>query len=448
MEAFAIEFKASLHIDTIYPANEKQFHKTRFEVLSNSKSFLQIGKYLRKYKRKRFNADTNTVRYFDCQRELLHIKPSANGRGNNLSLALVGDLMWIGKASPTFVSENVLAYLDTFDVVFGNLETPIDSLKRVPNLLPDYLTYNSHPTLINAFKSPTRNTNVFTAFSLANNHALDRGASGVLNTITLLNSLGIEHTGVKEWDSKAKHYLTIEQNGIRIGIYSATYGLNFSKQEDLIKVKNNQIKGISPPDSLELDISEICIVIRQMINDSIDLKIINLHWGFEFELYPDVFIQKIARQIVLAGADIILGGHPHVFQPMETIYLNDYKNPFYICDNPFLCSARLTDSTGKARKALVIYSLGNFVTRMYTPSCKIGAIASLSIFKDFETLLTDWHINTIEFVYNYVPTFPGKRHKLMLYNEFENQYLLNPKRKNIKIKTEAELMIEHIGKKQ
>ena len=61
---------------------------------------------------------------------------------------------------------------------------------------------------------------------------------------------------------------------------------------------------------------------------------------------------------------------------------------------------------------------------------------------------TDWQFNTTEFVYNYVPTFPGKRHRLMLYSDYKNQYLLKPTRKNIKIKTEAGLMIEHIGKKQ
>ena len=91
--------------------------------------------------------------------------------------------MWIGKAHPHYVSEVVVDHLHAHDIVIGNLETPIDVHRRVPNLLPDYLTYNSNPNLLSAFVNPANGRLPFSLLSLANNHALDRGVDGILNTM-------------------------------------------------------------------------------------------------------------------------------------------------------------------------------------------------------------------------------------------------------------------------
>jgi poly-gamma-glutamate synthesis protein (capsule biosynthesis protein) len=257
----------------------------------------------------------------------------------------------------------------------------------------------------------------------------------------LLDRLGIAYTGV----STAKHprkYLCLEQHGVKIGIYAATYGLNFESRYDPTKVLVNQLKGLAPPDRSAICLNEIVEVLEKMKNDGINLKVISLHWGYEFELFPDPLVQELARRIVLAGADVIVGSHPHVPQPVEIFYLNHYNDA---SETTGPCPVRLTDQTGIARKAVVFYSLGNFVTRMYTPMCQAGVIASISVFKENATGITDWAFNEMAFVYNHVPLFPGRKHKLMLLADYHdrNLHLLSMKRK-IRFLHETNFIMRHI----
>jgi poly-gamma-glutamate synthesis protein (capsule biosynthesis protein) len=424
---------------------EKRFHYTRYEGLPKNRAVLEIFRYLKKYKNKRPHANQSTKLYFQCQRST--VKGQANqtyADGNNLSLALFGDLMWVGKVSSNYVSNDIINYLCNHDMVFGNLETPIDKNRRVPNLLPDYLTYNSSPTLLDAFTCPETGVSPFTVLSLANNHVLDMGTEGVLNTMQLLDDMGIKHTGVSPKMSQTKKYLTLEKKGIKVGFYAATYGLNFDKPEYRSVIDVNQLSGIAPPDSSKINISEIQDVITSMKAEHVDFIIISMHWGYEFELYPDPLIQKIAHLIVQAGADLIVGSHPHIFQPVEIVYINDYNHNI-VPDIKHSCQLTISDEWDKPRKAMIFYSLGNFVSRMYTPSCQIGVISSIMLFKNPETLVTDWVLNNSQFVYNVVPTFPGKKHRIMFYNEFRDRYLIKPTNRNRKIREEAEFMIRHLG---
>jgi poly-gamma-glutamate capsule biosynthesis protein CapA/YwtB (metallophosphatase superfamily) len=395
----------------------RPYHLTRFEGLSTGKAITQTGKYLKKYKRKRFNYEHATTHYFDCKEHpipLIRVSPDS---GTAISLAITGDMMWIGKAAPGYVCEKVLDYLGSFDLVFGNLESPIDTTRRAPNALPDYLTYNSNAELLTSFHNPKTRRNLFDVVSLANNHAFDRHAQGLLNTIELLDRLGIAYSGASIPDVHHK-YICIERNGIKIGIYAATYGLNFEKRYDPTKVQVKQLSGLAPPEPGKTDLEEIKSVLTEMEHDKMDLKMISLHWGYEFELFPDPLVQEVARRIVIAGADILVGSHPHLFQPVETYYINNYNDGLEE-ENP--CPIRLTDTTGIARKAAVFYSLGNFVTRMYSPLCQTGVIASIDVFKENTAGKTDWSFNEMAFVYNHVPFFPGRKHKLMFLSDYHDK---------------------------
>jgi poly-gamma-glutamate synthesis protein (capsule biosynthesis protein) len=425
--------------------HEKRFHYTRYEGLPKNRAVLEIFRYIKKYKHKRPYANQDIKQYFQCQKSIIKSHSNqVNPKSKNISLALFGDLMWVGKVSSNYVSGSIMNYLCNHDLVFGNLESPIDKNRRVPNILPDYLTYNSNPTLLDAFTDHETEGSPFTVLSLANNHVLDRGVEGVLNTMKLLDEMGIMHTGVFPKMYQGKKYLTLEKNGIKIGFYAATYGLNFDKPEYLSKIDVNHLRGIAPPDSLAIDQSEVQDVIASMKAEKVDFIIISMHWGYEFELYPDPLIQKVAHSIVQAGADLILGSHPHIFQPIEVVYVNGYAQT----DEPetkHLCPKNLNDEWGGPRKAVIFYSLGNFVSRMYTPSCQVGVISSITLHKNTETLVTDWYLNNSQFVYNVVPTFPGKKHRLMFYNEFRDLYLVKPTKRNRKIKEEVEFMIRHFG---
>ena len=425
--------------------HEKRFHHTRYEGLPKDRAVTEIIRYIKKYLYKRPYAHEHLRHYFQEQTEMVrsHTQDLTPDE-SSLSVALFGDLMWIGKAHPHYVSEVVVDHLHAHDIVIGNLETPIDVHRRVPNLLPDYLTYNSNPNLLSAFVNPANGRLPFSLLSLANNHALDRGVDGILNTMQLLDEMGVKHTGVFPKDTTGKRYATIVQKNIKIGIYAATFGLNFDKPEYRNSIEINRIPGIAPPDSAQKDMSSLENAISQMRAEGVDFVIVIPHWGYEFELYPDPIIRRVAHAMVEAGADLIVGSHPHIFQPTEVVYVNNYKAD-HAADFYDYQPSRMNDRHGNPRKTVIFYSLGNFVSRMYTPSCQIGVISSLTIEKNAETGATDWVLNGSRFVYNLVPTFPGKRHRLMFYDEYKDLYLLKPTKQNLRRKAEIEFMMNHFG---
>ena len=200
-------------------SKNNSYEDFRAEGLSLKEAMPSSVKYIRKYFQKKHSAPDSIVSFFKIQHEYLEfIKVSddvtidaveyENTEGELvlineevsdsneivLSMAFVGDIMWMRKIKDDFPNEELRQYLSKFDMVFGNLETPIDTLQRVRSFWPDYVNYNSPPQLIRSFRRDD-GSNIFTAVSLANNHALDMGVDGLKRTMDFLKGEGIKYTG-------------------------------------------------------------------------------------------------------------------------------------------------------------------------------------------------------------------------------------------------------------
>lgn len=402
-------------------SKNNSYEDFRAEGLSLKEAMPSSVKYIRKYFQKKHSAPDSIVSFFKIQHEYLEfIKVSddvtidaveyENTEGELvlineevsdsneivLSMAFVGDIMWMRKIKDDFPNEELRQYLSKFDMVFGNLETPIDTLQRVRSFWPDYVNYNSPPQLIRSFRRDD-GSNIFTAVSLANNHALDMGVDGLKRTMDFLKGEGIKYTGaitLKEDYTKdpKENYLVIEKNGIRIGFYATSWGLNEPSALKKGNVRINYIPGLAPLQKEKIDLSEPIRALKQMEREGLDFKIIYIHWGFEFEMYPDPEIMRVGRDLAAAGADFIGGTHPHVVQPSEIVLGNGYrfleehkqKDVAALFEN--LDEKRIfyhfKDSTGKQRKSLIHYSLGNFTTSMFTEQCRVKAIQSVQLRKN------------------------------------------------------------------
>ncbi|HCV15460.1 MAG TPA: hypothetical protein DF637_03885 [Rikenellaceae bacterium] len=404
----------------------------RAEGLSFREALPSGVKYIRKYFQKKISAPDSIVQFFKVQHEYLEFIKVSDGAfkpgedesddvtidateyenldgelllnynqiSDNdeivLSMAFVGDIMWMRKIKDDFPGDELRQYLSKFDMVFGNLETPIDTLQKVRTFWPDYAKYNSSPKLLRSFRKDD-GSNIFTALSLANNHALDMGVDGLKRTMDFLRGEGIKYTGAAisgGSDSKEQEsdYLVIEKNGVRVGLYAASWGLN---EPSLLKKENvriNYIPGLAPLQKEMIDLSEPKRVLIQMEREGIDFKILYIHWGFEFEMYPDAEIMRVGRELAAAGADVIAGTHPHVIQPSEIVLGNGYR---FLEDHKQKDVAALfenndekrifhhfSDSSGKPRKSLIHYSLGNFTTSMFTEQCRVKAIQSVQLRKN------------------------------------------------------------------
>lgn len=168
----------------------------------------------------------------------------------------------------------------------------------------------------------------FDVFLQANNHALDRGVKGFVRTIRVLDSLNIMHTGTFISDTARENLypLIIEKNDIRIVLLNYTYGTNG------LKIPAPYVINMTDTAIIRKDIQQ-----AELLNP--DYIIVTMHWGNEYENDENKAQQDLAVFITSAGADIIIGSHPHVVQPVKKLY------------NP--------DSTAFN---IVVYSLGNFVS--------------------------------------------------------------------------------------
>ncbi|WP_026672234.1 CapA family protein [Alkalihalobacterium bogoriense] len=205
--------------------------------------------------------------------------------------------------------------------------------------------------------------------SLANNHTLDRGEKAIINAINHWNSIGMTYTGAYESFEDKEEIRTIEANDITFSFLAYTYGTN----------------GIPIPDGKEylVNVIEIETMIEEIkeAKEQSDVVVLSLHFGDEYQPYPNDMQKTIATEAANAGASIIFGHHPHVLQPMEWIETED------------------------GEKAYVVYSLGNFLAGQEGVEREIGGIARLEVVK---TVLGEER--TIELKDpRFIPTYASKQ---------------------------------------
>lgn len=183
-----------------------------------------------------------------------------------------------------------------------------------------------------------------------------------------------------------------------------------------------------------------------MKNDNIDIKILFLHWGYEYELYPDKKIVNIGRKLAEAGADLIIGSHPHVVQPNEICLGNGYnplpenlKEDYDSLSNYYY---KFNDSLGVPRKSLIMYSLGNFTSAMYTPLCRLGLIQNVTLYKNRSTNLWDWALRESKFVYNNSVGAVGSKRKLLFYKDFIESLSMKSAEKSAKVNEELNFVLQ------
>jgi len=230
--------------------------------------------------------------------------------GNVFELSFLGDISLNGKYETLYQEEKkafeaVSAILQNSFVV-GNVECfargndGVNELKR-PRLETGIETLNY-----------LKGFNLKVA-CLANNHVYDHLEDGFQKTISFLDKNGIKSLGASIDNNDFKQPLIIEKNGIKIGL------LNYVTND----TNPNLPKGIR----VKLNWFDLKRVIKDIsfLKEKVDHIVLSLHWGGRLEggMYPDWDQPIIARKLIDAGADLIIGHHSHTVQPYE-IYKGKY----------------------------------------------------------------------------------------------------------------------------
>ena len=244
----------------------------------------------------------------------------------------------------TGVYREVKQYLSQPDLTIGNLETVIAGQKEGYS---GYPYFNAPDDFIHALKD--------TGFDLlitANNHALDQGWKGVKRTIDVINENKIHRTGTFTSQEDQDSIRIFQINSIKIAIlaYSEnTNGVSIPKGKDFII-------NLIDEEKIKTDI----IRAREK---NVDIVLVHLHYGPEYNREPSDYQKEIVQKIIEAGADIIIGGHPHVIEPFD----------FFKTNNSIL-------DTG-----FVAYSMGNFISNQRWRYSDAGIILEIVISKNKNT---------------------------------------------------------------
>ena len=156
--------------------------------------------------------------------------------------------------------------------------------------------------------------------SLANNHSLDFGTEALQDTFATLDEAGILYAGAGDTKERAEQLQVIEVNGQKIGFLAATR---------VIPVSEWNIEYGQPGLFAAYDDTRLVECIREA-KEECDFLAVYVHWGIEREAYPQEYQTDIAKNCFAAGADLVIGAHPHVLQGIEFI---EGKPVFYSLGN-------------------------------------------------------------------------------------------------------------------
>jgi len=262
------------------------------------------------------------VSEFEKTETEIQVLPDSTIEKKQATLMFVGDIIldrgveyYIvkeGNGDFSFPFLKIADYLKEADILVGNLETPVsDKGEKAGSIY----SFRSDPKAIEGL--------VFAGFdilSVANNHAFDYGRPAFEDTLSRLKVAGISYIGGGFSEAEAHTPVIKEVNGTKIAFLEYT---NLGSPHWEAKGVDSGISWLDKG-RMEEDVKKA--------KEMADIVVVAFHYGEEYALEPNQFQKDISQAAIDAGADLVIGHHPHVVQPTER-----YKNGF------------------------IAYSLGNFV---------------------------------------------------------------------------------------
>lgn len=186
----------------------------------------------------------------------------------------------------------------------------------------------------------------FDVILTSNNHSCDGGAKGVTKTLDVLDKLGVKHTGTfrNKAEREQNYPLMVEKNGLKVAVLNYTYGTN----------------GLSVAAPLIINYIDSTVMkadFKKAKTLGADIIICTMHWGTEYQSLPNDYQKKWEAFCYRQGADMVIGGHPHVLQPV-------------------------VQKTIAGEEKLTAWSLGNFVSNQRDRYTDGGMMLSTTVSVD------------------------------------------------------------------
>ena len=277
----------------------------------------------------------------------------------SFTLSAIGDLLMhmpvinSCAANGEYDFESVFRYLSDYiqqaDYAAANLETTLAGTDNGYGY-SGYPQFNCPDAIIDGVKNAG-----FDMVLTANNHTYDTRTTGLKRTVEVIKNKGLAYLGSKA-DASEPNFVIVEENGIRLALACYTYEDNADPQ---IEAPNGHV--MTPEDALLLntfDYANLELFYQEMTESlflaeagGADAFVLFIHWGDEYQLKQNTKQSEIAQKMCDLGVDVIVGGHPHVVQPVEL----------------------LTSTTNENQKTVCLYSMGNAVSNQ-----RLGNISYVS----------------------------------------------------------------------
>jgi poly-gamma-glutamate capsule biosynthesis protein CapA/YwtB (metallophosphatase superfamily) len=249
-------------------------------------------------------------------------------------LAVVGDVMLVrGVADAATALGPMRRLLRSADLTVGNLESTL-SLRGEPTQGGD--SFGGTPALLGPLRAAG-----FDALSLANNHAGDYGRTALLDTVRRLRRSPLTPFGAGEDVGVAEQPAVLEAAGTTFAF------LGFNAIGETPRATEDSPGALSvrmPPRTgplVRADLARVTRAVRRA-GRTADVVVVLPHWGTQYVHEPEPVQRRVSRALVRAGADLVVGGHPHWVQGVDWVRAGDSGVP-------------------------VLHSLGNFVFDMGPP---------------------------------------------------------------------------------
>lgn len=263
-----------------------------------------------------------------------------------VTLLFAGDVMghspqWRAAFDPltgTFDYHDCFRYVEPYlkeaNLACANLEV---TLAGPP--FSSYPRFSSPDALLFALKDAG-----FDVLFTANNHVLDHGQSGLERTVMMLDSVGMMHAGsyTDALSRDTTYPLVVDVRGLKVGFLNMTYGTNGLRVRE-----PNVVNG--------MDTSVVARDLDRLQAMDVALKVVFIHWGNEYQLTANRRQRQYAQFLTDHGADLIIGGHPHVSQDADTLF------------------------TPEGKPVVTYYSLGNFVSNQRQPNTNGGIMVQVTV---------------------------------------------------------------------
>lgn len=316
-----------------------------------------------------------------------------------ISLGAIGDILihdWVYNDAQTNNSydfnpmfQHISSILQQPDVLLANQETILGGKEFG---ISSYPLFNSPQEVGDALLQAGVDI-----VSTANNHSLDKGEKGLIASLDYMDKIGLPHVGTYRNPEDKQSLVIVNKNGIKIAYLSYTYGTN----------------GIPIPKGKDFLVN---LIDREAMKKEIhharkeaDIVVMSIHWGNEYQRFPTAEQKELGQYLINEGTDIIFGHHPHVLQPMEWLKAAD------------------------GRDALVVYSLGNFLSGQNWDYKDIGGMATINVTKSINESGVTIKLGQPDFFPTYVSKQKLRNYRIVPLKEAGNYGLKNAAEKYLEI---------------